>query len=152
MWHSDTILTHFSIYHCCSDDYMMTLICVIQKHCRWRKKKHWNSWEGRWFHMLGLSPNSTIPFAHKSKNSDFWHLFLVSRYSSFFLSFLTDGWSLLHIIGQLEKSRRQSHHSCVCSREEREENFWVQFPAPLPIGDEVDEKFGWLVQELLNLN
>lgn len=39
----------------------------------------------------------------------------------------------------------------MCSREEREENFWVQFPAPLLIGDEVDEKFGWLVQELLNL-
>lgn len=58
---------------------------------------------------------------------------------------------MLHIIGQLEKSRRQSHHSCVCSREKREENFWVQFPAPLLIGDEVEEKFGWLVQELLNL-
>lgn len=55
----------------------------IQKHCRWRKKKHWNSWEGRWFHMLGLSPNSTIPFAHKSKNSDFGHMLFVF-FSQFF--------------------------------------------------------------------
>lgn len=126
---------------------------------RWRKRRPWNNWEGRWFPMQDQCLILDILFGPRSTYFSVisfiffffplsWTAFLINQY-------------VTRCTGLQRKQQKQNHQICECSREKKGEKWsdlWLlQFRVPLLWWDDdgllVSLMHGWSsssVQELLN--